>query len=670
MRFFFALLFLSANSVFCQTDSTKKTIEFKQYKPLIVLSKSQIEKFPASNFMEIVNGMFPFVYGDPLYVSDYSFVVDGFVTINPNAISISQIDKIEFYPQGNELAKGMLIKKGVFVIHTIQTEEKNRLSFDTKTGIVYPNDKYPYGVASNFAGMIKQKRSLFSYNDLNYRSSFSGFFLNSAFSYTRNDFPEATTNIYTRQEEFGNQFDRYRFSNFASYEFSKKLKITGAFSYTRLNQENDYLRTRPTDTTRAEFDSATNYTNAAISISYSPVSQFENAISGEGNFYHTKDTFNSLGTPLNYYSFSKSNGRVNYFTILDHATVKFLYRYINIEGSLLFRYIWRKEDYTNYAITTVQGNLTSLSQSRGKYELKNTSISPTIRINWRNMLFFQTGFTFENYLYPIFYFNTKKKLQSFYDLGMRMELAPVIHFPLLSQLNFYFNYKTFGYWLYRPDPLDQENLTVHPGMPFNQPDKKITLIMGGAGFGLWADRFIVRANYLKENGNLITWIIAPSSTGYSGYNIFEPVKRYGWSFEMVGSIVTKRNLNWKIQTSLFNEKYQKDTSLIMPTIAIESEKPQWKGGLRTDFSYKNIFFQASALFSFNEFRRISTFEPDFFSNHRINFLLAGYRMGFKNSFLEQLDLSIQFRNLVLPESTNAKAYRNLYAGIGIKADVK
>ncbi len=56
-----------------QTDSLERATADKTFVSAITISKSQIERLPATNFMELVNGAFAFAF-DTRFVADYAFV--------------------------------------------------------------------------------------------------------------------------------------------------------------------------------------------------------------------------------------------------------------------------------------------------------------------------------------------------------------------------------------------------------------------------------------------------------------------------------------------------------------------------------------------------------------------------------------------------------------------
>jgi hypothetical protein len=183
-----------------------------------------------------------------------------------------------------------------------------------------------------------------------------------------------------------------------------------------------------------------------------------------------------------------------------------------------------------------------------------------------------------------------------------------------------------------------------------------------------------RVNYLEERKDILTGRELFTGGGTVYMLIYDPVRHWGWSIETAASIIEKEKLNWKLQAVINNEKYEyrDDLPATVPaateSIAFSAEKPQWKGSVKTDLQAGHFFLQASALLSFNDFRYATPSLREYFDNHGVNFLVAGYGFSFDRAFIKQLQLSLQVRNAVLQESSTANAYRYRYMGLGLKAE--
>lgn len=174
----FPFFFVTA---FAQTDSTE-TFDSATYTSLISLSRTDIERLPATGFMELVQGAFPFVGSVSTVEEDYAFVTEGFVAINPNAINLSQIESIRFYPAGTALTRGSLGKKGTFVIRV--RPGKNGFDFSTKTGLLLTTDNRTSNNTS-----FQYESGLASLNELSYRRRTDRSFFSTALSYLRSNNP-------------------------------------------------------------------------------------------------------------------------------------------------------------------------------------------------------------------------------------------------------------------------------------------------------------------------------------------------------------------------------------------------------------------------------------------------------------------------------------------------
>src|SRR4029079_4742956 len=167
---FVCLLF--AVTLSAQNDSSFNSLIFPTYTSTNTLTRSDIERLPALNFLELVQGAFPFVANESIIESDYSFIVDGFSLVKPNAINISQIESIRFYPAGTNCTRGSLTKKGTFVIET--RPAKNGFSFSPKTELISPTNTDPTAVIS------KSSNGFYTLNDVIFRQAMPHRYLSSS----------------------------------------------------------------------------------------------------------------------------------------------------------------------------------------------------------------------------------------------------------------------------------------------------------------------------------------------------------------------------------------------------------------------------------------------------------------------------------------------------------
>ena len=64
--------------------------------PLITIKGEEIRRFPSNNFLDAVNGLFPWVFSLTPNREDFLFVVNGFLLTDVNSLSLNDIEEITF----------------------------------------------------------------------------------------------------------------------------------------------------------------------------------------------------------------------------------------------------------------------------------------------------------------------------------------------------------------------------------------------------------------------------------------------------------------------------------------------------------------------------------------------------------------------------------------------
>lgn len=133
MKFALSLpLLFSAALSFAQTDSVETRFATATQSTAITLTHAELQRLPATGFFELVAGAFPFLGTEGLE-EEFTYVVNGFIQINPQTNNLSQLESVSFYPGGTPLTGGTLGKRGTFIISTRPTQ--NRFSVSSKTGL-------------------------------------------------------------------------------------------------------------------------------------------------------------------------------------------------------------------------------------------------------------------------------------------------------------------------------------------------------------------------------------------------------------------------------------------------------------------------------------------------------------------------------------------------------
>jgi len=157
-----------------------------QAKPAWTITATEIAHLPFTSIMEVLNGAVPFVFGDPIRTMEYNFIVDGMILANLNAINVSQIELIEYYPVAFTLQNGVRSARGgTFVITT--KKSTNRLFVRSLTGLATGSkalmNRYTDGNYADFGSTLN------AHEEIGYGHTTNKLHVNTALGYTRSPLP-------------------------------------------------------------------------------------------------------------------------------------------------------------------------------------------------------------------------------------------------------------------------------------------------------------------------------------------------------------------------------------------------------------------------------------------------------------------------------------------------
>lgn len=109
--------------------------------PLITIKGEDIRRFPSNNFLDAVNGLLPWVFYLTPNSNDFLFVVNGFLLMDVNNISLNDIEDVTF--KRNNLNGGLypFSRAGTFFITLKKASEyKPLFSFNSQYNTASNND--------------------------------------------------------------------------------------------------------------------------------------------------------------------------------------------------------------------------------------------------------------------------------------------------------------------------------------------------------------------------------------------------------------------------------------------------------------------------------------------------------------------------------------------------
>jgi hypothetical protein len=670
MRISFAIICLVFGSqVFAQIDTSKTDNYAPTYSGIAVLSKSDIERLPAINFMELLQGAFPFISNESLIEEDYSFIVNGFVLINPNAINISQIEKISFYPTGTLLTRGSFNRKGTFVIDT--RPEKKAISFSTKSGILLPfKDQSSQNTTTSDGS-----NGFFTLNDLTYQNRWQGSFVSGAVSFLKNNSPEISSIAVTpntlRNVNANNNWDRIRLSVFGGYQLSSNIKIEGGLFFTR--QPHDSAREQDlkvlstglqTLQSNSQVDKKVDCKSAHAAVVFDPGKNIRNIASAE--LSQAKDEVKGFGNT--FYSFGQFDTSSKEFKGVFNVyslTNQFIWQPVissifKLKTSLLARYLStniKEKNFEEYKSSSGSLSWAGFSQkTNSKLFLLNPSISFTIK----DFLTSEVGFTHNDYGPSTFSSNTNNK-KLLPNAGVRLNLNSLIKDSAAISIELASNYNESPTLYNRVDRLETDRLQSSISATYTSSKSWLNTMILGA----WQNRFALQVNHFAIHSYLQAKI-SSSIPGYSlNYVDLESLIR-SWSFEAKTSLINRENKNWTVYGNVFNIKEEiKESNPQFSNFSLfDNNITSWKASLKASITLNRFFAQLSSLLSFDESyaNRSGSFPTD--DRYSMNFFLAGYKLPIKSNILKAFEVNAQSRNLI----HSKKQFHTKYIGIGVHAN--
>jgi hypothetical protein len=667
----FACLSLQAYS---QTDSLQNVIKAATHTSILSLTKADIERLPATGFMALVQGAFPFVGNVSVVEEDYSFLVDGFVAVNPNAINLSQIESIHFYPAGTVLTRGSLARRGTFVIR--MQPEKSGADVSTKTGLLM-------GANSRTATNRLQYGTGFStFNEASYRLRANRSFFSAAASYLRNQQPALQATTAANEMTARTRNSRLRLSTIGGWQWSKQWSLSGGFFLTSQPQHTNEETIFPQNSGTVELSTQQQnlYGSAHASLRFSPSEKVSNRIAAEMSYAEDKDDEQSVHRlPSNLRRTASADRFQRYYAFTNH----FLWTALStpalrLEASLVARYRFNRGTEDDYSVATSGGNSSVSSSFRG-IRSRSFAVSPNVMLHWHQWLTAEAGATYDDYGHSFKGKETYKKLLP--NAGLRLELASLLKWSGITSLALSSAWQQYQTSYGRTDllgtPYGSNIPSFNPfgsfvyGNPTAAEYTSSNIWVSSVTIGLWQNRLLLQGSY-RRHDEMIPSFTSIYFNGVTNYILmYEPLKAKNWSVEVKSVLVQKPAANWSLAAMVYHDLYERKKHGNTGFIAIPAEalyldagKAPLRGGLRTALTLRRFFLQAAALVNFNEadVDKNGTMQVDR-TTSRSNFLLAGYTVPLKSKVIKSIEANVQSQNL-LHTSTYVLTK---YVGLGLQA---
>jgi hypothetical protein len=654
------------------------------YQPVFRLTAKEIESLHFTSIMEVINGAFPFVFADPPVAKDYNFIFDGNILVNPNAINISQIATIEYFPVAFDLAGGSLSAKGTFVITSKNAASPGYgLIVRSQGGVIKP-DSTSFGL--NPGGRFKATGSdeHFMHHEIAYGFSKNKFTAGASASYTGTAVPRYNITAPSGREDYFDEFKRTRFSANVAYKLTSKIKLSANAFWNKQNSSHnrDVSLINFPNVGQVNAERKPRYWSAHAAMQFQPAANITNVLQLE--YADVKDdsasnTYaRSTNPAFNRTTISNNTIKDRSFAITNSLSATFKKNAdLSFGAELLIRYYEQKLK-TDFVTVTRQddGFILSAAAASIKSDARSIAFMPRLSVQMLRQFFATAGLTYddwENSAFPYVPVSNGPSLEKIFPYaGVRWNMP----YPagVVSSASVH---STYGKsW---QSPVKQDLLDIYSngniyGFFFSDEQKEASVNwISGLDIGFAKNRFKFSFNCVK--GSFFPLLYGMTPAPFGSVIFYSEVKRSGLSAGFDAAIVDKQKVSVKFKTILFYDAYElKDTAnqqLIKVNNPMLNEKGQWRGTVQLMTGVGRFSLQAIALLRFKETKTVFVpfqgYRTDEFSNHGLNFVLLSYRIPLKPALLKQLEITAQGRNLVaLKQTPSALYYGSKYYGLGLR----
>ncbi|HMT72588.1 MAG TPA: hypothetical protein PKA77_00845 [Chitinophagaceae bacterium] len=717
---FLAIFFTSAG--FSQADSLlSKSTSQENLLPkgqLVVIKGEDIKNFPSYNIMEVLNGYFPWVFGNYPDANDFLFVIDGFLLRDINSISVNDIEEIAFSPTllNGELAS--YSKPGIFYIKTNKAyTNKVQVNFSTQAGVGWSKSKFVPG--ENITASLEDNKWSEAHNNTPrvFNSNYLSLLLSGkkwGFSASGNvaflkkpllsrSFDYGPDVLYTYNklsEEAGAKGDKSNLVINFRYK-SEKLEggISGGYSHYGLSFDTasliDNSKGKKTYNNFSEVFSDYYYCGAYVR--WVPVRKLQQEL----RFEYSKDNFAENYNSVNYEeAFSGYRSTVSGLVKVSADHERVLLRSMtsyslvdrnNIKTVIFLNASWGKPTYNygRYSETLVSGVVppAGIYYYNARGEQKVGTLNPSIDFSYKNFLSVNGGMTFligkkefgrivnkdkifyyaalETNLKSLFRIkgeniNTVKLLSQYYDMAKNNDTKTNIIcsnrllFPVASPTLAYYHNEA-SYYI----PSDTK---------FHVLKNKMLSI--GVYTKFKKPDIVAAIEWSMLKTKRFEELRVSFGSGYMYYIVPVDQKTKAFSFFLTLKALATKNVEWNIATNILLPHRQESWNYYGTP-----EEIPWKGSqisLQNKVGFRKFIFQVNALIELNHEHR-----KDFFGTYPYQYgiektnqfilsnFLVGYEPGFTAGKIKKMSLFVQAKNIVM--SQKMVSYYDLYsyAGAGI-----
>jgi hypothetical protein len=667
----------------------------------IVIKGDEIRRFPSADFMEAVNGFFPWAFSQYHDPNEFLFVVNGFVLPDINSISLNDIDEIIFTRNNLYGTLFPFSRAGTFLITTKRAKEnKLQINLNSQYNTTWNNGYLP-GTAFGLMNSIQPSSNKSNNKAGHYLSNhvslaFAGKKINVYFSAQANGEKSPEIRQYTifhiggafadtiNSTSVTNHTDQRAFLDI-TYKFSKKLEagIMADYSHHGFNHPFDYHTVYNYFNTivSSKLKTSLNYYHVAAFMNYRVSKNLLNTLWFEHGFEkmdwdYSRNT-DYVTQPLHFTGTSEVNSKNKSYLVRDQLLYNLSSKgKFTSDLSLTFAYL--RENLSTESFSQSGPSWSSYIMS---VKEKIATLNPLFNFSWQHFISGYFGASFLVGKKEFKYVEEKDKT-SLYS-GIEMNFARFIkNKKNISTLILSANYgdlpknNSNNYWanpfylansLFPRSRFEASSANYNPFQPGDLTLSRNKLLSFRLSSAFLYQRFKLIAEWSQlKTDNIYSLYVS------GGYYI--PARGIetteGLSVAFSGKIIDNSKVKFKSTFNLLFPKTKLDQ--IGTLVGATPYRSSVRSGLQNRLDYKNFFFQVNALADINHvyyiYSNTSGSRPvaEKHSDFNINYVLLGYEPKLiKRSPFTDMSVFLQVRNLFVSKKLREAYEFDHYGGIGV-----
>lgn len=696
------LIFFSINSL--AQDSLKLTSNpapgiTSPAAPVITVKAEDIRRFPSANFLEALEGFFPWVHGPGQSTDNFLFIVNGVLLADVNSISLHDVEEISF--TRDNLYGGLLplAKAGTFFITLKKADNRLQVNFNSQFNFIDNRDKPFYKYDAGFRPPVTVLT-----NDIN--NGTGNYFLNHlSVSQAGNKYDWHAGIYYNGQKTPGLQqkaviknvlgtiqdtvsptvkgrLKEYGVLGTFNYQLLSSLKAGVMINYAGKNYNGDTGIIRTSDifysytneTSRIDFRTFT----ASVYLQWQPFTRLSNRLSA--NYVHFKQDAEENGEQVylsqaidtRYLTVGYDRAKTKGLLISNHLAYTIV-KNDRINAGIDITANWFKQDFKNedrFVVTylTTPPVPASVSGSAVQYNRKDITVNPAFHFSYKNSIsaYAGAGYQFGSIKIGDIKFSDRVNPYAGIDLDLKNIFTAG---KAIDVLHLSFNYAKLARSSYVLPEIKLGNQPPSPPVfsgsfvPSTNLSDKIEdqMIAVKLTAGLLQSKLLFTAEWSKLTYDKIFFYQPTGSQ--SLYAVMDKETAQGFSIHTSAKLINRKKL--QLSTRL---------SVLLPKIMSATEYPgalnyindvAMRSGLQNRLTFKNYFLQVNALMYFNQAYAVTVEGASRANYFVINNLLAGLNMNNTKGILKNSTLFVQVRNLYVSNELKEQHIYNRFMGAGV-----